>query len=107
MNLNDRERLVVKNLVNDLRKVVKPLDIFLYGSAAREQLTEGSDIDLFLVLSEVSWEIEKQISDLCFSAELECGRVISSVCFTEDEIKNTALRSSPLVLRVASEGVRL
>lgn len=105
--MNTTEKRVLKKLVKKLRRFVNPTDIILYGSAANEQLTEGSDIDILLILNKVTWDIEKQISDLCFSAELECGRVISAVCFSENEINNTPLRSSPLVCRVADEGIKL
>lgn len=107
MKLTIQERRLVRELVQALREQHGASDIRLYGSAARDELDPGSDIDLFVVLPEVDWQREKQISDLCFHAELQCGRVISVICFSERELRDTPLRSSPLVHAVRREGVAL
>ena len=82
-------------------------EVCLYGSAARGQMDAGSDIDIFLVLPEVNWQIEKEIIKLCFDAELKCGRVFSAVCYSVDDIENSPLKESPLVLNVRKQGRRL
>lgn len=107
MKLSSREKVTLDNLAKTFRERFGAEDVILYGSAARGQLDEGSDIDLLIVLPEVNWEIEKQIIDVCFDAELECGRVFSTVCFSTDELDNSPLRSSPLVLNVRKEGIPL
>ena len=55
-------------------------------------MDEASEMDLLVVLPEVNWSIEKQISHLCYAAQLECGRVISTVGFSE---RDFTLGSAP------------
>ena len=107
MQLSESEKEVLAEVVEALRADFGALEVVLYGSAARDDLEEGSDIDLLVVLPEVDWEIEQQISDCCFDAGLKCGRVISTVCFGRDEIGESPLRVSPFVLNVRREGIRL
>ena len=107
MQLTPAEQRILKELADAFRRDFGASEVLLYGSAARSQLEEGSDIDLLLVLPEVTWEIEKQVIDYCFQAELKCGRLISTVCFTRDELAESPLRASPLVLNARKEGTPL
>ena len=104
MKLTSQEKQVLAGLVKVLRDQFGAREIVLYGSAARDELDEGSDIDLLVVLPEVNWEIEKEIIQVCFSSELECGRVFSAVCYGVDELDHGPLRQSPLILNARREG---
>lgn len=107
MQLSDAERGILAELADALRRDLGASEVLLYGSAARGQLEDGSDVDLMVVLPEVTWEIEKQVTERCFRAELKCGRVFSAVCFTEDELTNSPLRASPFVINARKEGIPL
>jgi predicted nucleotidyltransferase len=107
MKLNKQEKKILRGLAAKFRKELNAKQILLYGSAARDQLEVGSDIDLLIVLPVVNWEIEKRVSDLCFDAELDCARVVSTVCLTEDEINNSPLRVSPFILNTKKDGINL
>ena len=72
MELTEKERQVLSGVVRTLRTRFGAREVLLYGSAARGQLDEGSDIDLLVVLPRVDWELQKQIIGACYDAELEC-----------------------------------
>ena len=107
MQLSESEKEVLAEVVEALRADFGALEVVLYGSAARDDLEEGSDIDLLVVLPEVNWEIEQRVSDCCFDAGLKCGRVISTACLSRAELTESPLRISPFVLNVRREGIRL
>ncbi len=107
MKLTEAEQQILRGLVDAFRKDLGASEVSLFGSAARGQLQDGSDVDLLVVLPEITWEVEKQVIDRCFRAELQCGRMISTVCFSRDELERSPLRISPLVLRVREEGIAL
>jgi predicted nucleotidyltransferase len=107
MKLTAQENRILARVVHTLRGEFGATRVDLYGSAARGDMDEGSDIDLMVVLPTVNWEIEKKIAHLCLEAQLECNRVVSTVCFSEQELRDTPLRSSPLVLNVRREGMAL
>jgi len=104
MKLTNSEFEKTEELAQVFRERFGAEEIILYGSAARDELEEGSDIDLLVVLPKVDWETEKKISDICFSAELECGRVFSVICYSVEELEHSPLRVSPLVLNARREG---
>lgn len=107
MRLSESEKRILADLVETLRSEFGALEIVLYGSAARDDLEEGSDIDLLVVLPEVDWKVEQRVSGCCFDAELKCGRVISTACLSHAELTESPLRVSPFVLNVRREGIRL
>jgi len=107
MKLSKSENQVLIELSKLFREQFGAEEVCLYGSAARDQMDEGSDIDIFVVLPHVNWQIEKEIIKHCFDAELECGRVFSVVCYSIDDIQNSPLKESPLVLNVRKQGRRL
>lgn len=104
MQLNADERDVLSNLARTLRERFSASEVILYGSAARGELDEESDVDLLVVLPRLDWQTQKEIIGACFEAELQCDRVFSTVCFTQEEIASSPLRSSPLVLSARKEG---
>ena len=107
MEMNAEERDALSQVTQTLRDRFGVREIILYGSAARGQLDEESDIDLLVVLPKIDWEIQKEIIGVCFAAELQCGRVFSATCYTTEEMEDSPLRSSPLVLAARREGQRL
>jgi predicted nucleotidyltransferase len=107
MKLSIQEQKVLSEVVRTLRTRFGAVEVILYGSAARGDLDEESDIDLLVVLPKLDWTRQKEIIGVCFDAELQCGRVISAICYTTDEIEHTPLRSSPLVMTARREGQSL
>ena len=104
MELNTAEREALSRVTRTLKERFGATEVLLYGSAARGQLDEESDIDLLVVLPRLDWEIQKEVSDVCFDAGLQCDRVISTLCYTTEEMEHSPLRSSPLVLTARREG---
>lgn len=107
MKLSSKEKTALDELAKIFRERFGAKEIILYGSAVRDELDEGSDIDLLVVLPEVNWEIEKDIIQNCFAAELECNRIFSVTCYSVDELEHSPLRVSPLILNARKEGQAL
>jgi predicted nucleotidyltransferase len=107
MKLSALENKVLTELVEQFRARFGATEVFLYGSAARNQMDEASDVDLFVVLPKVDWRVEKEIISLCFDAELECGRVFSAMCCSVNDLYNSPLSESPLVVNVRKQGLAL
>lgn len=107
MKLTQQEKRALSDLTTILKSELEAVRVILYGSAATNAMDESSDIDLLVVLPEVTWDIEKQVIARCFDAELECGRVFSAVCMTEDELVNSPMVESPFIKNVLSQGLVL
>lgn len=104
MELNAEEKEALSEVTRILRERFRATEIILYGSAARGEMDAESDIDLLAVFPRVDWKVRKEIIDAIFDIELECGRIFSIDCYSEEEMERDPLRSSPLVLTARREG---
>lgn len=78
--------------------------VILYGSHARGEATEDSDVDV-LVLTDPSLkrsEVRKSLSDLLFDMLMDEGELVSVIVVPEDFFDNHDL---PFMLNVREEGV--
>jgi len=78
-------------------------DIILYGSYARGDFTEGSDIDLIILLEDIK-ELaaeRKKYFDAIWELDLKYDTVISIIPLREDEYRTRRL---PLILNAKREG---
>lgn len=107
MKLTQQEEQVIRNLAHQFKSEWGAHRVVLYGSASRGMLVEDSDIDLMVVLPTVDWEVEKRLGGLAFDAGLEINRVISTLCFSVEELEHGPMRASPLIHNIQSEGVLL
>ncbi len=107
MKLSSHERQVVRKLVTRLKNEFNAERVMLYGSAARGDMDTDSDIDLLIVLPEATWETEKAVGLCAFEAGLEINRIISTTCFSGNELQSGPMRVSPFVVNVMSDGLAL
>lgn len=81
-------------------------DIILFGSQAREEAQEGSDIDVLIILREEVEPVKeiRKISDIVTALSLEFNEVISCVFVSEKRYKT---EQSPLLKNVRREGISI
>ena len=80
--------------------------VILYGSYARDEATEDSDVDV-LVLTDPSLkasEVRKSLSDLLFDVLIDEGELVSVIVIPEDYFEEHNL---PFMLNVRKEGVTI
>ena len=98
--MNDRIELA-----KEFAKSIKSYDIkliVLFGSAARGEDTEESDIDV-LIVSPIADEIRQEIIDLAIDIVLDKEEVISPMLMSEDHFNRT--KDYPFLTNVLEEGV--
>ncbi len=72
---------------------------FIYGSVAKNQEREKSDIDLFVVGEIEEEEIHRLVSDI----ERETGREINYTLMTKREFEERSERGEPFIKRIEGE----
>ena len=105
--LTQKDKLIAEEFKAKLARVATILDFRVFGSRARGDNAPESDLDVFLEIRESEKKVLEKISDVAWEVGFPHYTVITPIIFTQDEIENTPLRSSPLVKVIQEEGIRL
>ena len=106
-----------KKVLNTLSKVKKSVKavfgdklkkIILYGSYARGDNRDNSDIDLLILIEKdkITLSDEKRIKYPLFDIEFDTGQIISPLLFTKNEWENKH-KITPFYENVNKEGIEL
>jgi predicted nucleotidyltransferase len=105
--MNERDYRIAKELKNKLSQVVHLIDFRVFGSRAREEADEHSDLDVFIEVESLNKELENKIYDITWEVGFENYIFISPLIFTRYEIENSPLRISPIVKNIIEEGIKV
>lgn len=92
-----------KSLLKELKDGIK--SIVLYGSMARKEAGEESDIDIFVVLKDNSFY--RKVSDIAYKVDLKNGTATSLFWATQEELARYVENGSPFIENVVEEGIVL
>jgi len=110
--VNSRSKGEIKALTSDLKKVLKELygdrlmEIILYGSFARDEANEDSDIDIAIVLkgSVDKFQELDRLHEETYHLALKYGELISFYPISQEDLKDTEW---PLHYYIQKEGVKV
>ncbi len=105
--MTPRDLKIAAELRRRLAEVVPLLDFRIFGSRARGDADEYSDLDVFIKAERIDRNVREKIEDVIWEVGFNNFIVISPLILTRDEIENTALRSSAIVKNITEEGVSL
>jgi predicted nucleotidyltransferase len=105
--MNPRDYSIAREFKRRLTEAVELIDFKVYGSKARGDEDEFSDMDVFIEVASLDRRTNDLISDIAWEVGLENLIVISPLVFSEDEIENSPLRASPILINIKEEGIRL
>ncbi len=98
----DKIKLVTKQFKRAVEKKYDILDMKLFGSSARKDQSQDSDIDIMVKLPKVSRDIEEDLFDIAYDLELEHECLIDVIVLSE-ELNHTI----PLYQNIEKEGVAI
>lgn len=104
--LQERDRRIAREFRRRLAAVTPILDLRVFGSRARGDATDDSDLDVFVDLEESSPELRQRISEIAWEVGFEMDRVISTIVATRADLEDGPMGANPLVLSVEREGIR-
>ena len=104
INLNYNELQGLKGAINELACRYSFIDqVILYGSKARGESIEESDIDILIVTEyPVPRETKYLISDIIYNNELKHDIIISAIIVPQSDYRN---KISPFLINVRKEGI--
>lgn len=104
-HLTQNERAAITALKQELTERYALQWIRLIGSKARGDSDTESDLDVVIVLTDLSWPIEKSIYELCYALSIQYDVLISPVLFSSQEISDRYIQITPFYKVVQQEGI--
>lgn len=83
------------------------VDLRLFGSYARGEAHEESDVDVSVVLRTVTWDNRRAILDLAADVFLDLEVQISPTVISDDQYRLWRRQDRPLVRAIEREGLAL
>ena len=105
MPILPNEKKALKELQENLQNNYSLVDFKLYGSKSKGTDQPESDLDVMIILEDLSPEIESEIDDLIFEINLKYDCLITSLYFSRSELEHGALSESPIYKKIKQEGV--
>jgi len=105
--LNLLEKKIIDVFRSLLNKKFRSPGLILFGSRARGDADPDSDLDVLVIVDDLSPELEDYISECAWEAGFKHGIIIMPVVFTRKEWENGPERYSLLADAIKSEGVHL
>jgi predicted nucleotidyltransferase len=105
--MNEEDLIIARELKRRLSELARLVDFCVFGSRARGDAEEGSDMDVFVEVETLDKNLKERIQDIAWEVGFENSLVISPLIFTRDELENSPLRSSPVVKAITQEGLRI
>ncbi|MBI5057694.1 MAG: nucleotidyltransferase domain-containing protein [Nitrospirae bacterium] len=103
--MHKKDLKVIEHFKTLVFQKVKVHEIRVFGSRARGDATEESDLDVLVVVDCLDHETEKYISDCAWEAGFPEDIIIIPVAISLDTLKNSPLRESVFIKNVYREGV--
>ncbi len=103
-----KEKKIFRLIRESVRKVEPDAEIILYGSFARGENRENSDIDLLILVDkdDLDYRTKRKIKYPLYDIEIDTGQIISPLVFSKNTWE-TKHHQTPLYENITREGVRL
>jgi predicted nucleotidyltransferase len=104
--MSDRDRKILERFKRRLVERLSLNRVVLFGSRARGDADEYSDMDVLVVLNEpVDGRAREYVSNAAWEAGFEQGVVVVPITVSRAEWEDGPERSSLLAIAVAEEGI--
>src|SRR5690554_2547098 len=104
--LTNRQYRAIRDLKIEINKYFDLYDIVLFGSVARQEADEESDLDLLIVIREEATHlVRNQISDIVFEINLKYDTNISIVVLEKTKWDNGVMHITPFYKEIERDGV--
>ncbi|MFZ4438341.1 MAG: nucleotidyltransferase domain-containing protein [Syntrophales bacterium] len=96
---------IARELKKRVSKLTPLIDFRLFGSRARGDADDYSDMDIFMEFETVDRELKSSVKNAAWEMTLESGIVVTTLLFSRHEIEDTPLRASPIIRVIMEEGI--
>ena len=97
---------IVKELKSKIAFKYKLKELKVFGSSARGDRRDDSDIDVYILIPEVTRKLEEELFDIAYDLELKYDCLIDLIVFDERTL-NEKYGSTPFYQNVSNEGLNV
>jgi predicted nucleotidyltransferase len=105
MPVTENDLQTARELKKRVSKFTPLIDYRLFGSRARGDADDYSDMDIFMEVETVDRELRNRVKNAAWEMTMESGIVVTTLLFSRHEIEDSPLRSSPIIRVIREEGV--
>ena len=105
MPIIENDLQTARELKKRVSKLTPLIDFRLFGSRARGDADDYSDMDIFMEFETVDRDLRRRVKNCAWEMTMESGIVVTTLLFSWHEIENSPLRSSPIIRVIMEEGV--
>ena len=105
MPMIENDLQTVRELKKRVSKLKPLIDFRLFGSRARGDADDYSDMDIFMEFETVDRDLRSRVKNATWEMTMESGIVVTTLLFSRHEIEDSPLRSSPIIRVIMEEGV--
>jgi predicted nucleotidyltransferase len=108
-NLNETESAALKEFAGRVAALLGAGYLYgmLFGSKARGEGSDYSDLDVALIVKTIKHDIKRDVIDLAYEEYLETGVNISPIVFSADEFTRMLSIGNPLAREIDRDKVPL
>jgi predicted nucleotidyltransferase len=106
--MNSHDHRIALELKEKISQFAPLLDFRMFGSRARGDNDEDSDMDIFIEVESLDRKLKEKITDTAWEVGyLNDFLHISPLIFTRYEIEESPMRASSIVQAIIEEGIRI
>lgn len=107
MALKEQERKILENFRTELRSLLQDpsIEVRLFGSKARGEDREDSDLDVLVIISSEDWHKSDKVYDIVTGLLLESGVCISPKIISKRQYEELIREDAPFIRNVIRDGV--
>jgi len=103
--MHEKDLWVIEKFEQLVTQKVKVLELRVFGSRARGDAAEESDLDVLVVVDRIDHSIDKYISECAWEAGFYEDVLIMPVAVSMDAVSNSPLGESVFIKNVYREGI--
>lgn len=105
--MQEKDLRVIEKFKQLVSQEVQVLELRVFGSRARGDATEESDLDVLVVVDHLNHSVEKYISECAWEAGFHEDVLIMPVAVSMDAVKKSPLSESVFIKNVYREGIAI
>lgn len=105
--LSEKENKAIGKFKNNIINKFPGSKLVLYGSKARGKGDEWSDIDILVLLNELSKSNEDLVYDIAYDIDLQFDLVISPLVESKSFWQSPLAKEMPIHKNIQKEGIRV